>query len=50
MSTSSWPSTPLNAAEKAFTMLAEAPTHVPVGLVNPVRSCDVRICARVGRR
>jgi hypothetical protein len=29
MSTSSWPSTPLDAAEKAFTMLAEAPTHVP---------------------
>jgi hypothetical protein len=29
MSTSSWPSTPLDAAEKAFTMLAEAPTQVP---------------------
>jgi hypothetical protein len=29
MSTFSWPSTPLDAAEKAFTMLAEAPTHVP---------------------
>jgi hypothetical protein len=29
MSTSSWPSTPLDAAEKAFVMLAEAPTHVP---------------------
>jgi len=29
-STSSpWPSTPLDAAEKAFTLLAEAPTHVP---------------------
>lgn len=26
---SSWPSTPLDAAEKAFTLLAEAPTHVP---------------------
>ncbi|MFI6078898.1 hypothetical protein ACIA5C_46065 [Actinoplanes sp. NPDC051343] len=26
---SSWPSTPLGAAEKAFTLLAEAPTHVP---------------------
>jgi hypothetical protein len=25
----SWPTTPLDAAEKAFTMLAEAPTHVP---------------------
>jgi hypothetical protein len=29
MSTSSWPSTPLDAAEKAFGLLAEAPTHVP---------------------
>jgi hypothetical protein len=29
MSTSSWPSTPLDAAEKAFVMLAESPTHVP---------------------
>jgi hypothetical protein len=29
MSTASWPSTPLDAAEKAFTLLAEAPTHVP---------------------
>src|SRR3954469_12501959 len=29
-STSSpWPSTPLDAAEKAFLLLAEAPTHVP---------------------
>jgi hypothetical protein len=26
---SSWPSTPLDAAEKAFILLAEAPTHVP---------------------
>jgi hypothetical protein len=26
---SSWPSTPLDAAEKAFLLLAEAPTHVP---------------------
>lgn len=26
---SSWPSTPLGAAEKAFTLLAEAPTQVP---------------------
>ena len=26
---SSWPSTPLDAAEKAFNLLAEAPTHVP---------------------
>jgi hypothetical protein len=26
---SSWPSTPLDAADKAFTMLAEAPSHVP---------------------
>src|SRR5690349_17419310 len=26
---SSWPSTPLDAAEKAFTLLAEAPTHLP---------------------
>ncbi len=25
----SWPKTPLDAAEKAFIMLAEAPTHVP---------------------
>lgn len=29
MSTSTWPSTPLDAAERAFAMLAEAPTHVP---------------------
>jgi hypothetical protein len=29
MSTSSWPSTPLDAAERAFVLLAEAPTHVP---------------------
>src|SRR3954471_15716858 len=29
MSTSCWPSTPLDAAEKAFLLLAEAPTHVP---------------------
>ena len=29
MFTSCWPWTPLDAAEKAFTMLAEAPTHVP---------------------
>jgi hypothetical protein len=27
--TPSWPSTPLDAAEKAFTLLAEAPSHVP---------------------
>ncbi|GIH05681.1 hypothetical protein Rhe02_37480 [Rhizocola hellebori] len=27
--TAGWPSTPLDAAEKAFVMLAEAPTHVP---------------------
>jgi hypothetical protein len=26
---SSWPSTPLDAAEKAFLLLAQAPTHVP---------------------
>ncbi|GAA2349934.1 hypothetical protein GCM10010170_039210 [Dactylosporangium salmoneum] len=26
---SSWPTTPLDAAEKAFLMLAEAPSHVP---------------------
>jgi transposase-like protein len=32
MSASTWPSTPLDAAEKAFTMLAEAPTHVPFDL------------------
>jgi hypothetical protein len=29
MSASSWPSTPLDAAERAFTLLAEAPSHVP---------------------
>jgi hypothetical protein len=29
VSTSCWPSTPLDAAEKAFTVLAEAPSHVP---------------------
>jgi hypothetical protein len=29
VSTSSWPSTPLDAAEKAFILLAEAPSHVP---------------------
>src|SRR5690349_15923971 len=29
MSASSWPSTPLDAAERAFVLLAEAPTHVP---------------------
>lgn len=29
ISVSSWPSTPLDAAEKAFIMLALAPTHVP---------------------
>src|SRR6185503_7682206 len=29
MSSSSWPSTSLDAAERAFLMLAEAPTHVP---------------------
>lgn len=28
-SASSWPSTPLDAAERAFILLAEAPTHVP---------------------
>ena len=28
-SISSWPSTPLDAAEKAFILLAEAPSHVP---------------------
>jgi hypothetical protein len=28
-SLSSWPSTPLHAAERAFTLLAEAPSHVP---------------------
>jgi len=27
--TTIWPTTPLDAAEKAFVMLAEAPTHVP---------------------
>jgi hypothetical protein len=29
LSTSSWPSAPLDAAEKAFTLLAKAPSHVP---------------------
>jgi hypothetical protein len=32
MSVATWPSTPLDAAEKAFIMLAEAPTHVPFDL------------------
>lgn len=29
MSSCSWPSTPLDAAERAFMLLAQAPTHVP---------------------
>jgi hypothetical protein len=44
--TAVWPSTPLDAAEKAFLMLAERPTHVPFdargfkGLPNKILPLD----------